>query len=580
MGQHIELADLQGAQPWNFSCPDWFERLQAGQSPMPDLPMLDEKLGDKAVNIFNNLHLPDVPGTPSLGESSGQWLRDIVRAIFGSLIDGKRHVAEVFAMVPKKNAKTTGGAAILLTAFLMNQRPRADFVYVAPTQEIAEIAFQQTVGMIEADPEGYLAKRFHVKEHHKTIIDRVTKAKAKVKTFDMKIVTGAKPVFVLLDELHLMATINHAGRIIGQLRGGFLTNPEACLVMITTQSDVPPEGAFKTELNYARKVREGEIKRSRMLPVLFEFPEDWQTDEDQPWRDPTNWHLVTPNMGYSIDIKRLYEDYETAVDKGDDELIQWASQHLNVQIGMALHADRWAGCDFWIPAAEPDITLDYIMEWSDVCVAGIDGGGLDDLAGLSIVGRHKETRVWMGWARAWAHQRVLERRKDIAEILRGFEKDGDLVICETPTQDHEDIADICEEILLAELFPEKEAIGLDALNVATLCDELNERKMSDDMLRSIPQGFRLSGAVWGLERKLADRTFVHGDQPLMRWIVGNAKQEQRGNAIIIDKAINGKAKIDPLVALFNSTVLMSKNPVAAVSSTSPWDDPEYRMNTA
>src|SRR5690606_9976609 len=172
--------------------------------------------------------------------------RDIVRAIFGSLIDGSRMAPEVLALVPKKNSKTTGGAAITLTGLLMNARPRAEFIYVGPTQEVADLAFQQTVGMIEADE--YLTKRFHVAHHTKTITDRRNKARLKVKTFDMKVVTGSKPSFILLDELHLMATINGAGRIIGQIRGGMLPNPEAVMVMITTQSDQPPAGPFKAEL--------------------------------------------------------------------------------------------------------------------------------------------------------------------------------------------------------------------------------------------------------------------------------------------------------------------------------------------
>jgi phage terminase large subunit-like protein len=543
---------------WSFACPDWEQRLLAGRSLVPELP-LDEGEAARAVAIFDKLRLPDVPGQPVMKEAAGPWQRDIVRAIFGSLIGDQRMVPEVFAMVPKKNSKTTGGAAITLTGLLMNLRPRAEFIYVGPTHEVADLAFQQTAGMIEADD--YLSKRFHIAHHTKTITDRRNKARLKVKTFDMKVVTGSKPAFVLLDELHLMATISGAARIIGQIRGGLLPNPEAVLIIITTQSDEPPAGAFKAELQYARGVRDGRIKNGRVLPILYEFPEEMQ--RNAAWRDTAKWPMVLPNLGRSITIDRLIADYESAREKGDEEERRWASQHLNVEIGVALHTDRWLGADYWTGAADETITLDSLIDTSDCIVFGIDGGGLDDLFGLAAIGRDKVSRDWRLWAHAWAHKDVLTRRLEIADRLRDFEADGDLTICEHPTQDLREVADIIMRVRDAGLLPDKAGVGLDPVGVAAMVDELAARDIGGDQVVAIAQGYRLSGAVWGMERKLKDGTLWHSGAPLMSWCVGNAKIEQRGNAVVVTKQVSGKAKIDPLVAAFDAAVLMSRNPEAA-----------------
>ena len=58
-------------------------------------------------------------------------------------------------------------------------------------------------------------------------------------------------------------------------------------MFITTQSDEPPRGAFRSELMVARAIRDGR-SQGAMLPVLYEFPEDIADDRRSPpaWQDP------------------------------------------------------------------------------------------------------------------------------------------------------------------------------------------------------------------------------------------------------------------------------------------------------
>ena len=242
---------------WDLSRTDWTDRLRAGQSLLPDLPLLDNAESARAVAIFNQLRLPDVAGRPRLATAAGPWQRDLVAALFGAWDGQERHIREVFALVPKKNAKTTTGAALMVTAVLMNRRPRAEFLIVAPTQEVSDLAFRQAVGMIEGD--AVLAAKFHIQDHLKRLTYRPTGAFLKVKSFDPKIVTGTKPSGVLLDELHVIAQAPDADRVLGQIRGGLISQPEGFLVTITTQSERAPTGVFLAELRKARKVRDGTL---------------------------------------------------------------------------------------------------------------------------------------------------------------------------------------------------------------------------------------------------------------------------------------------------------------------------------
>lgn len=527
--------------------------MRTGRSLVPDLP-IDRPAGDRAVAVFNKLRLADVPGTPTLEEAGGEWFRDVVRALFGSLdaATGVRLIRELFLLVPKKNSKTTNGALLMLTALLLNKRPRASLIMTAPVQDVAELAFNAAAGAIALDP--VLEKKLHVREHLKTIIHRETKAELQIMTFDPAVLTGQKPVAALIDELHVVAKMSKAASAIRQLRGGMLPYPEAFMAFITTQSEEAPSGVFKAELVKARAIRDG-TRDGVMLPVLYEFPEDLQRDDR--WKDSKFWSMVTPNAGKSVTIDRLEQEMKTATETSAEELLAWASQHLNVEVGVVNNASGWAGAEFWKRGRDKNLTLSELIRRSEVVDVGIDGGGLDDLLGLAVLGREVATGNWLLWTHAWAHPSVLERRKEVAARLLDFETDGDLTMVPNVGDDVADVATIVHGI---ESSRKLDKVGVDAHGIGAILDALVEVGVPQEKIVAISQGWKLVGAIKTAERKLAAGALIHGDQALMAWAVGNAKVIPVGNAIMITKQASGTAKIDPLMATFDAVSLMALNP--------------------
>lgn len=539
---------------WSTACLDWERRIVAGESLIPFEPLFEEE-ADAALRIFEQLVVVDVGAT--MGELSRPWVRDFVASIFGAYdpATGRRLIKEFFLLISKKNAKSTTAAGIMLTALLLNWRQSDESLILAPTVEIANNSFGPARDMIRADDE--LSTIFHVQEHTRTIRDLRTNATLKVVAADAETVGGKKASKVLIDELWIFGKRAKAENMLREATGGLLSRPEGFVIYLTTQSDEPPAGVFRQKLQYARAVRDGRIDDPQFLPVLYEFPQHMLDDKQE--RDPEFFYITNPNLGASVERDDLERMMNQAEEGGEESVIGFLAKHLNVEIGLALRSDRWAGADYWEQQADTSITLDALLDRSEVVTVGIDGGGLDDLLGLAVLGRCRETRKWLLWNRAWAHEVVLERRKAEAPRMRDFEKQGDLVIVESVGEDVAQVAEIIARIEGAGLL---DKIGVDPAGIGAILDALVSAEVPQDKIIGVSQGWRLGGSIKTAERKLAEGGMLHAGMPLMAWCVGNAKVEPRANSILITKQASGTAKIDPLMATFNAVELMSLNPEA------------------
>ena len=545
-----------------FACPDWWERINKGEVPMADVPLNEERAA-MALAFFKRLRLPDVRGNPTMAEACGEWFLDLLTAFLASEDPDtkERLVWEMFVLVPKKNSKSTYVAALALTALYMEETPNGTMLLIGPSQNISGRLFEQAQGMIRLSAD--LQQIFKVQDHLKTITRHKTGTSLEVKTFDNKIVTGEIPLLTIIDELHELGKKAAAVRVMQQIRGGGITQAGGQVLFITTQSDEAPAGIFKTELQKARDIRDGKAGSSPiMLPVLYEFPAKLQKAE-KFWKDRANWRLVLPNLGRSINAQRLEDDYENNGRISPETAKVWVSQHLNIEIGLGLSGETWIGAQYWEQCAETSLTLHELLARCEVVTIGGDGGGLDDLLAICVIGREIGTRRWLVWVKAWAQPEVLTRRPKIASVLEDFAKDGDLTICTYASQGHEEFAALVKEVKMSGLLPDEQAVGLDHGQVAPILDELAALDLEGPLLCGIRQGGGLRGPIWNMELKLKAKAVAHGDQALMNWCIGNAKAERVGSMVVIEKVTAGDAKIDPVVAMLNAAELMGRNPVVA-----------------
>src|SRR5690242_6986397 len=124
----------------SLAVPDWEDRIRNGRSLVPNVA-INPALQQRARKLFGLLRLPDVEGHPRFEDAVGDWFKDIVGPVLGSVDEetGARLVRCLFLLAPKKSSKTTYGAGLMLTAATLNRRPNAEFLFTGPSHDISEI---------------------------------------------------------------------------------------------------------------------------------------------------------------------------------------------------------------------------------------------------------------------------------------------------------------------------------------------------------------------------------------------------------------------------------------------------------
>lgn len=550
---------------WTTALPDWEERIIKGKSLIP-CPPLFKAPSEIALRVFKELSLVDVLGCPKIGEVTKDWVYEFVSVIFGAYDPNakKRLIKEFFLLISKKNSKSTLAAGIMLTALILNERQSCEMGIVAPTKEVADNSFKPLHDMIRAD--GELSVMFNVSVHTKTITHLGTNATLKVVAAENDSLAGAKFTYLLIDELWVFGKRAGASSMLREAKGGLASRPEGFVIMLTTMSNEAPAGVMKEKLDYARDVRDGVIEDKEFLGVLYEFPQSYL--DDSKHLNPDNFYITNPNLGASVDNDWLISEFHKAKVAPEKAVLQdFCAKHLNVEIGISLRANRWAAAEFWEKAGKT-FSLDELIEKSEVITIGGDGGGLDDLLGMAVIGRlpsHDDTELkeWWVWCHAWCHPIALERRKQDEPKYLDFQAAGDLTIAHRVGDDTAEFAEIARRIFASGKL---DRIGLDPLGVGGIVDDLLSVGIPEDKIIGISQGFKISGYQKTCERKIASGDMYHSSQPIMAWCVGNARVLVKGSGTMLSKAESGTGKIDPVIAMLNAVALMSQNPAPPKSA--------------
>lgn len=193
----------------------------------------------------------------------------------------------------------------------------------------------------------------------------------------------------------------------------------------------------------------------------------------------------------------------------------------------------------WMKSTNLGLTAETIAANSDVVVVGIDGGGLDDIITMAVVGRSKESKRWLIYSHSWISRDLYERRREYStEAWGALVADEHLTVYDKPSDVTDSVVRTIERIEERNVLADQ-GIALDLHGVSLIFNAIAESSIGTDRIVGVRNGFHLNCAIKDLQERIIGRDVSHNGNSVMDAAVISAETEMHVNHVCIYKQHNG-----------------------------------------
>jgi len=484
------------------------------------------------------------------GELAGQlfkiegWQREIVRGMFGWIRpNGTRLFREVYIEVPRKNGKSSLGAALALYLLFADGESGAEIYSAAADTDQAAIVFGVAKGMVEQDPDlDSVSDSFRRSIVYKSNAYHVLSADAPTKH-------GKNSHGILFDELHAQPN----RELYDVLKTSTGSRRQPLLIMFTTAGFDRNSICWEVH-EYAQKVIDGTVNDPAFLPIIY------AADESDDWTSEKTWKKANPNYGVSIKADYLRAECEKAkVTPAYENTFK--RLHLNL---WTQQETRWLQMTEWDACGALSVNYDELR--GRRCYAGLDLASTTDIAALVLVFPGEPFKVlpffWIPEDNM--HDRVVKdrvpydvwHRQGLIEATEGNLIDYRYIMLRLGRCR----VDFDLKMLAFDRWGSQKIITDLCDEFGFTVDEKESRNYGKPLLHQFGQGFAsMSAPTKELLNMILARKIAHGGNPVLSWMASNAvvKQDAAGN-LKLDKQ-KSIEKIDGLIALTMGLDLAIKN---------------------
>lgn len=423
------------------------------------------------------------------------WQVFILTSVFGWVHHetGLRRFLEVYEEEPRKNAKSTKGAGLLLYMLAADGEHGAECYTAATTRDQARIVFDDARAMAERTPGLRTHLGVAILQHALTVAHTASKAAplaAEGSTLD-----GLNVHFALLDELHAHKT-RAVYDVIDTARGA----REQSLLWTITTAGTDRSGICYERRTHVTKILERVVADERVFGIIYTID-----DGDDPM-DPASWAKANPNYGVSV----LPGDMEAAARKAEampSALNNFLTKRLNVWVS---GESPWMDMRAWAACANPAAQLDDFA--GKRCWIGLDLAQKKDFAALCIAFERDEQ--WHIFPRLYLNELAVQESGNAH--LSGWARQGYVQVTDGDLTDFDQVADDLRDF--CRRFQVQE-IAYDPALSMYFAGKLVEEGLP--LVEIAQRALFFTPPLLQVENMVLERRLVHDGNPVMTWMVSN-----------------------------------------------------------
>lgn len=493
--------------------------------------IFDEELAHRPIRFIEKFCKPSKGANNQL--ILQPWQHFIIGSLFGWVHKETklRRFKEALVFVGRKNGKTTTISGLANYGVSQDGENGAEIHMLANTMKQARLLFDESKAMIKASPV--------LKKNFRSLRDAIhydkTISKIEPQASDSEKLDGLNTHIGIFDEIHEFKDY----KLISVIKNSRAARLQPLLVYITT-AGFQLNGPLVDMVEAGKDTLNGIIEDERTFYYLASL------DDEDDINDSENWIKANPNIGVSIDIEVMKEEWIKAkripAERGD---------FITKRFNIFANNDEMSFIDHTTLSKNNEVIAFDELE-NHPCTVGYDLSETEDFTSACATFALENGKIAV-----LSHSWIPKHKVDLSNEkipYREWEEAGYLTIQDKPYIDYTDVYDW---ILKVNEHHPVEKITYDRANAFRLNQELKNYGFVTEETR---QGaLTLSPALKSLKELFLDGKVIYNNNPLFKWYVNNVKLKLDRNGNWLPSKQSRYRKIDGFAALLNTyTDIMNK----------------------